>query len=128
MFNVPSGQIQPGRLYLVAGEQSVIYEVYYTIAPGQTFRGVDGVKNFYFDGSGSALVYEVLEFKGGSLQFEENEADRTFELELTELKGMALELELTEEEKIVQETTIIKGMSLELIDFPFYSFVINELR
>lgn len=67
-------------------------------------------------------------FFGAALIFEMNVSDRAFPFEETGIKGMSLNFELNESEKIVQEKTEIKGMTLTLKDFPFYAFMWTETR
>jgi GDSL-like Lipase/Acylhydrolase family len=126
-YNVLDGEIQAGVLYKVAGEQSVEYDSV-TYITDQTFRGVDGVVNFTYLGFGTQILNEILEFRGGSIEFLLNPEEQVTDDGPTVLKGMAIEFDLNEAEKIVQEVTEIKGMALELIDYPFYSFMITEQR
>jgi hypothetical protein len=71
---------------------------------------------------------ELTRFLGASLIFEMTISDRQFPMEETGIKGMAVVLELTEAEKIVQETTQINGMSITFKDFPLYAFQWTETR
>lgn len=127
MYNVPSGEIQQGVLYTVAGTKSVVYNGI-TYATGVNFRGVVGITTFTFSGAGTELLYEETELKAGSLTFELSYPDIAFPSLTTVLSGTAIEFDLTQEEKVVQELTRLTGMAIELIDYPFYSFVINEER
>nr|WP_276898516.1 hypothetical protein [Pedobacter kyonggii] len=71
---------------------------------------------------------DVTQFFGASIIFEMNNSDRLFPFEATGIKGMSLVLELTDAEKIVQETTQINGMSITFKDFPLYAFLWTETR
>lgn len=126
MYNVPSGEIQNGILYLVAGEQSVNYngDLYNT---GERFRGVEET-TFDYSGTGSQLLYEITELRGFAIEFLQSPGEAQFENETTQLNGFAIEFELNEAEKIVQELTEIKGFAIELIDFPIFAFQIIERR
>jgi hypothetical protein len=126
-YSVINGQIKPGILYVVAGSQSVTYNSI-TYATGQQFRGISGLMNFAYSGTGTQLVNEVQEFTGGGIEFGETAVGNPSFPETTLLLGMAVEFELTDAEKIVTETTKITGFAIELIDYPIYSFEIIEAR
>ncbi|MDN5288967.1 MAG: hypothetical protein JWR38_5241 [Mucilaginibacter sp.] len=123
-YSVVSGEILPGVLYVIASTQAVTYNGISYIS-GQTFRGIIGVATF----TGSGEVNEIQELWGGALEQVENGTDLPAVFaENTLLKGMAIEFVMNEEEKIVHEVTRITGFSLELIDYPFFSFAITETR
>lgn len=128
-FNITSGNVENSVLYLVAGDQSVIYQGV-TFSTGQNFRGSTGASasGFSLTGAGSALVYEVSELKGGAVEFETNFVDSPYFTDVTVLNGFAVEFELNNNEKLVEETTAIKGFGIELLNFPFYSFEVIEHR
>jgi hypothetical protein len=127
MFNINSGEIESGVLYVVYGGQNVTYNgiVYET---GQQFRGINGVANFDFSGSGTQLVYEVAELRGAALLFDQNALDEPVFAEQAIFNGGAIEFDQTENDKIVNETTIAQGFAIELKVDPGYSFMINETR
>jgi len=125
-YNINSGNIEPGVLYLVAGDTGTITYDSTGYSPGSAFRGVAGISTF--SGSGDALVTEVTELQGGGTIFGLDAADLPVFAESVELRGMAVEFELNPAERKVNEVTRILGFSLELIDYPFYSFEITETR
>lgn len=126
-YNVVSGDIINGQLYYVAGTQSVVYNtsIYTT---GQFFRGVPGVRTFTYSGSGTQVVNEIAEIRGASIEYLEVVIDQPIYTEVTTFKGFAVEYELNDSEKAVQETTRLTGFGLEFVDYPFYSFEITETR
>jgi len=128
MYNISSGEIQDGVLYRVLGDQSVVYNGT-TFNTGEAFRGVTGITDFSFEGTGMQLVAEILEIKGGAIELEPTKEFPKFEDEKIEIKGIALEFELNEAEKIAADSpTIIMGASIELTDYPYYAFQITETR
>ncbi|MGN7988656.1 hypothetical protein ACTJKC_15010 [Pedobacter sp. 22226] len=127
MYIVQSGEISPDRLYEVIGTKSVIYNGE-TFDTGDSFRGVYGITDFSYTGSGSEQLTELSEIRGSSILFEVSDGERNFEIEQTSVQGMSMIFELNNEEKIVQETTEIKGMSITLADFPYYAFQWTETR
>jgi hypothetical protein len=126
-YQISSGEIAPGVLYLVIGEQSVTYNSA-TYIQGQVFRGIIGAKTFTYSGLGSQGVNEVLELSTFAVEYIENSIDQPLYTGTTLLKGMSIELTLNDSEKTVPETTKIQGFALELIDYPFFSFEITEIR
>lgn len=126
-YQVVSGEISTGVLYSVAGAQSVTYNSV-TYATGQQFRGVTNVKTFTYPGSGTQELNEVFEFAGSGVVFIQDGNDNPLFSDVTLLKGMAIEFALNDAEKIVNEVTKIQGFALELIDYPFYSFAVVEIR
>ncbi|WP_454801788.1 hypothetical protein [Mucilaginibacter phyllosphaerae] len=126
-YNITSGEICTDVLYYVAGEKSVIYNLK-TYFSGEYFRGINNVTTFNYSGIGSQELYEVAEFKGFALEYIEGNYDQPIYPEVTNLLGGAIEFELTESEKKVNEVTVINAFALELIDSPFYSFEIIETR
>lgn len=126
-YTVVTGEIFTGRLYLVTGTQSVTYNSV-TYSTGQTFRAITGFKDFTYSGSGTQIVNEVEEIKGGAIECFETAIDVGVFNDVTNLLGMAIEFALNDAEKIVNEFTKIEGFSIELVDFPFYSFEITETR
>jgi len=125
MFNITSGNIVAGVLYTVYGAQSVVYNGT-TYTTGQRFRGVLGVTTFTFSGTGTQLVYEVLEFTGFAIELTEASLDLPVFTDATLLNGFALEFAQNANDISFNDTTQIAGFSLELIDYPFYSFEIAE--
>lgn len=127
-YNVPVNVIEPNVLYLVAGQQSVVYTGV-TYNTNQNFRGINGVTGFIYTGTGTTIVNEVGELTGGDVVFEENSIDKPTPFpETTILHGFTIEFELNNSEKIVQDKTIINGFTIELEDYPFYAFQIIETR
>lgn len=128
MYNISSGEIQEGVLYRVLGDQSVAYNGT-TYHSGEAFRGFNGVIDFSFEGTGIQLIIEVLEIRSIAVEFETVMELPKFEGEGIEIKGMSLEFELNEAEKITpQAPTTLMGASIELIDYPYYAFQITETR
>lgn len=127
MYNVAVNSIQFNVLYLVVGSKSVLYNggEYGT---GDFFRGIDGISSFIFIGEGTELITELTELYATGILFEQSNEDKSFPFEETGIKGMSVNYELTAEEKNVQEVTELKGMSLTLLDYPFYTYFINETR
>jgi hypothetical protein len=127
MYNINSGEIQDGVLYLVYGTQSVLYNGN-TYASGQYFRGVTGVTDFSFSGDGTQLVYETLEFKGGALEFITDGQDLPVFGDQTVINGAALEFEQTAADAIFNDATSLDGASVEMMESAGYSFMITETR
>jgi hypothetical protein len=121
-MSIATGNIQIGILYTVF-VANITYNST-SVTPGNTFLGVFGINNF----AGSGLVYEVLELKGSAIEYLQNSEDLAFLNSITAIAGMSIEFALNESEKVVNDTTQILGMSIELIDYPFYSFSITETR
>lgn len=127
-YNVPTNSIEGNVLYVVAGQQSVIYSGL-TYNTSQNFRGINGVTGFTYTGTGTTIVYEVEELRGSGLVFKENLVDKPISFpDITMLNGFSIEFELNNNEKIVQDITIINGFSIELENYPFYAFQIVETR
>ncbi|MES2060822.1 MAG: hypothetical protein V4456_02820 [Bacteroidota bacterium] len=126
-YLVVSGEVTPGGLYVVSGSQSVTYNSI-TYITDEKFRGVGGIKTFMYSGTGTQAVYEIQEITGGGIEYMGTSVDRSGYPEATLILGVAVEFDLTEAEKIVNEVTNINGFSIELIDYPFYSFEITEIR
>lgn len=126
-YLVISGQIKAGILYMVAGSQSVTYNsiIYST---GQVFRGITGLMDFVFTGTGIQAINEVQELTGSCVAFRQTAADNPGFVETFLLLGMAIEFGLSDAEKLFNETTKITGFAIELVDYPFYSFSIIESR
>lgn len=127
MFNITSGNIRDGVLYLVYGAQSVTYNGS-TYVTGQTFRGILSIENFTFAGTGTQLVYEILELRGALIIYDENFSDLPDFADVTLLSGFTIEYQQNENDLIFNDITTLKGFAIELLDFPFYSFMINETR
>jgi len=127
MFNIVSGKIQQGILYLVYGAQSVIYNGT-TYTTGQYFRGVIGVTTFTFSGSGTQLVYEAFELMGCSIDYVEDATDKPLFADVTKLSGFAIEYMQGANDITFNDVTVLNGFALELLDYPFYSFAITEQR
>ncbi|MDB4918774.1 hypothetical protein [Mucilaginibacter sp.] len=126
-YQVVSGEVQSGVLYMIVGDQSVTYNAI-TYTTGQRFRGVAGVRFFTYSGTGAQEVNEILELVGGGIELVENLIDQPAYADITQLNGMGIEFSLNDAEKIVNEVTKITGFALELIDYPFYSWPITETR
>jgi len=127
MYNISSGNIQVGILYLVYGTQSVTYNGT-TYTTGQSFRGVATVSTFTFSGTGTQFVSEILELQGSAIIFDENALDKPIFLSTTNLNGFAIEYQQNANDIIFNDITTIKGFAMELLDYPFYSFAITETR
>jgi hypothetical protein len=127
MYNISSGNIESNKLYIVYGTQSVSYngQVYTT---GQNFKGITSISTFTFFGSGTQIVYEVLELKGGEISFALNALDVPIFLEMLILKGCAIEYVQTANDIEFGDLTALNGFAMELLDYPFYSFTITETR
>jgi len=127
MYNITNGNILRDISYVVYGTQSVTYNgVTYT--SGQIFRGVSNITTFTFSGSGTQLIYEILELRGGTLEFTENELDNPTFLSTTILSGFTIECFQNGGDISFNDVTVLDGFSLELLDYPFYSFSITEKR
>jgi len=126
-YLIVSGEIQAGVRYFVAGSQSIIYNGN-TYGSGQYFQGVSGVFTFTYLGSGTQLIYEVSELVGAAVVYSIDSVDDPVYPDTLSLNAMSLEMELTEGEKIINETTAIRGFAVELIDYPFYCFDVIEVR
>lgn len=127
MYNITSGNILADVLYLVYGSQSVIYNgVTYTT--DQTFRGAQSISTFTFFGTGTQIVYELLELQASALIFDENNIDYPLFPEITRLKGFEIEYQQNANDIIFNDITALNGFAMELLDYPFYSFQISETR
>jgi len=127
MYNISSGEIEDGVLYLVYGAQSVLYNGN-TYNTGQYFRGTAGIADFTFSGSGTQLVYETLELQGGSLEFLRDGQDAVPFNEQTVISGAALEFTQNAADAVSTDVTIFLGAALEVTDNVGYSFMITETR
>lgn len=127
MYNISSGEIEVGVLYLVYGNQSVVYNGI-TYSSGQYFRGVGGVADFTFSGDGTQLVYETLELKGGAIEFLPDGQDLPVFWDQTVINGAALEFEQTAADAIFNDATSLDGASVEVMESAGYSFMITETR
>jgi hypothetical protein len=127
MFNITSGNIQSDRLYLVYGSQNVTYNDI-TYSSGQQFRGVADLTTYSFSGSGTQLVYEVLEEQGVAIVYEENLLDNPIFPDTTLLIGFAIEFQQNANDIGFNDVTLLNSFAIELIDFPFYSFAVTEIR
>jgi hypothetical protein len=127
MYTINNGEISYNVLYLVSGTESIVYNSI-TYALGQFFRGLPGIKSFTPTGIGTPSIVEVLEIRGLGIEYFEINDDQPVYNNSTIFTGFSLEYQLNEAEKKVSDVTQLKGFSLELIDYPFYSFTINETR
>ena len=127
MINIISGKIQPGVLYFVYGAQSVTYNGT-TYTTGQYFRGVIGVSTFTFSGSGTQLIYEVLELSGCAIEYVEDATDKPVFADATSLIEFAIEYMQGANDINFNDVTVLNGYAIELLDYPFYSFAIIEIR
>lgn len=127
MFNIDSGKIQQGILYLVYGTQSVTYNGT-TYTTGQYFRGILGVTTYMFLGSGTQLVYETLEARGCAIEYIEDFSDLPVFSDATTFNGFAIEYMQGANDIDFNDVTALKGFAMELLDYPFYSFAITETR
>jgi hypothetical protein len=127
MYIINSGEIQPGILYRVNGEQSVIYNtIVYT--PGQYLRGAPGMETFIYSGDGIQSIIEAPEIKGIVVEYSGVSNDQPTYNETAILEGSSVVYDLNDAEKTVSEVTLLKGFSLELTDYPFYSLAVVEIR
>jgi hypothetical protein len=126
-YQIVSGEISAGTLYIVSGEQSVDYNSV-TYNTGEKFRGIPGVIVFTYSGSGTQEVTELTEFKGFSVEYTPDGNDILTYPENIAITGLSIEFSLNENEKIVLEKTEIRGFSLELVDYPFFAFAVIETR
>jgi hypothetical protein len=127
MYIVQPGEVSPNRLYEVTGTKSVIYNGQ-TLHTGDSFRGIYGITDFSYIGTGTEALTELSEIRSAALIYELSDGERDFKIEQTTIKGMSIIFDLNEAEKVVQETTEIKGMSITLADFPYYAFQWTETR
>lgn len=127
MFNIVSGKIQQGVLYLVYGMQSVTYNGT-TYTTGQYFRGVIGVTTYTFSGSGTQSVYETFEAMGFAIEYVEDFSDLPVFADATKLSAFAIEYTQSSIDIAYNDVTILNGFTIELLDYPFYSFAITETR
>lgn len=127
MFNIVSGKIQQGVLYLVYGAQSVTYNGT-TYTTGQYFRGVLGITTYTFSGSGTQLVYETFEARGCVIEYIEDFSDLPVFVDATKLSGFAIEYTQGANDIAFNDETVLNGFTMELLDYPFYSFAITEIR
>jgi hypothetical protein len=125
MYNIASGYIEDGVLYTVFGGQSVTYNGT-TYNTGQSFRGVAGVYSFTFSGTGTQLVYELLEFKGAAIHFHENSLDLPVFPDPTVFKGFGIEYMQNANDILYNEITNLNGFAMEILDYPFYGFQITK--
>ena len=126
-YSVLSGEILNGALYYVSGAQSVIYDTV-TYTTGRYFKGVPGITEFTYSGSGTKELNVVTEIAGAGVELVGVDVDNPVFTERTIFNGFAIEYEMNEAEKAVNEVTKIAGFALELIDYPFYSFEITETK
>jgi hypothetical protein len=126
-YNVVSGEIQPNYLYKVVGDQSVVYNgtAYST---NSTFRGVLGVSNFTFSGTGTQILNQLTELYGVGVEFGNDSNDLPVFPETTTLKGFGVEFVQQGKDIIFNDTTTIKGFSFEFVDHPIYAFQIITKR
>jgi len=127
MYNIASGYIEQGVLYIVYGTQNVTYNGI-TYTNGQTFRGIAGVAAFTFSSIGTQLVYEVLELDGADIEYAENALDAPIFPDATMLNGFAIEYMQNANDIVFIDVTVLNGFAMELLDYPFYSFAIIETR
>jgi len=125
-YTIDSGNIQAGVLYRVFGSPATVTYNGTTYNSGDAFRGAAGVTTFTT--TGSATVQEVLELAGSGAAYVPNGLDQPVYTDILQLQGMSVTFELAPEEMVVNETTRLQGFALELIDYPFYSFEITEIR
>ena len=114
-------------MYQVYGVQSVTYNGI-TYSTGQTFRGIISVTTFTFSGTGTQLVYEVLELAASAIIFDENSLDDPVFTDTTQLSGFAIEFQQNANDIVFDDITTLKGFAIELLDYPFYSLAITEQR
>lgn len=125
-FTINSGSIQAGVLYRVFGTTGTVTYNGTVSNAGDTFRGVSGVTTFTV--TTDATVQEVLELAGAETEYVLTAVDQPVFPETLLLQGMSVEFDLSPAEMVVNETTRLQGFALELIDYPFYSFEITEIR
>jgi len=127
MFNITTGNILAGVLYLVYGTQSVIYNGN-TYNHGQTFRGISSINTFTFSGTGTQLVYEISEFSASALILDENALDIPVFNDTTQASNFSIEFQQNNNDISFDDITALNGFSIELLDYPFYSFTVSETR
>ena len=127
MFNIVSGKIQQEVLYLVYGTQSVTYNGM-TYTTGQYFRGVLGITTYAFSGSGTLLVYETFEARGCVIEYIEDFSDLPVFVDATKLSGFSIEYTQGANDIAFNDETVLNGFTMELLDYPLYSFAITEIR
>lgn len=127
MYNISSGYILENVLYIVYGSQSVTYNAV-TYTTGQTFRGIRSITAFTFSGTGTQLVYELSELRGSTIAFDENAIDSSLFSDTTKISGTAIEYQQNANDIVFTDITVLKGFTMELLDYPFYSFLITETR
>jgi len=146
-YNVKTGEIQPNVRYIVAGEQSVIYneKVYVT---GDEFIGINGLIDFIYDGAGTQVLNEVTEFLGGGMGLEGSQPAQYNEVsELgggslnlegerpilyndpgTNINGLGIGFNQAGGDIQVMETTLISGFGVEFQDYQAYVNTIQTRR
>jgi len=127
MYNITNGYLEADILYIVYGAQSLTYNGT-TYNTGQTFKGVAGIPDFTFLGTGTQLVYEVLELDGAAIEYTENALDAPISSDTTMLYGFAIEYMQNANDIVFNDVTVLNGFAMELLDYPFYSFTITERR
>lgn len=125
-YIITSGQIQDGVLYLVNGQQSVVYNGN-TYAPGAQFRGVQGVSTFTYSGSGTQSVTESVELKCFSIGLVQNALDYTYPAVQTVLNAFSVQVVQNKSDLKATDTTTINSFAVEMKDWPgFASAIINK--
>jgi hypothetical protein len=117
-YTITSGQVQPGVLYLVNGQQSVVYNGT-TYASGTTFRGVTGTSSFTYTGTGTQSVTEVLELYAAAISFVENALDLPHFNVTTQLNSFGVEFVQNKGDMKTTDTTQINCFSVEVMDYPY---------
>lgn len=118
MYNLLTGEIQSGVLYIVGGAAGTVVYNGNTKTSGQTFRGVIGVVDFTVTGDG--VVNEVFELWGCGVSFTiAHDEGYTFPDPISKVIGAAVVFDLNDEEKIVQEVTRLQGFSIALKDVAY---------
>ncbi|RQO66839.1 hypothetical protein DBR40_21540 [Pedobacter sp. KBW01] len=146
-YNVKTGEIQPNIRYIVAGEQSVIYneKAYVT---GDEFIGINGLVDFTYDGAGTQVLNEATELLGGGMGLEVSQSGQYNEVsELaggslslegerpilyndpgTNINGLGIEFNQAGSDIQVMETTLIRGFGVEFQDYLAYVNTIQTRR
>jgi hypothetical protein len=70
----------------------------------------------------------MLELRGALIIYDENFSDLPDFADVTLLSGFTIEYQQNANDLIFNDITTLKGFAIELLDFPFYSFMINETR
>jgi len=125
-YHIASGGIEKGKLYVVAGERSVIYTGV-TYNTGDKFRGT-GTNTYAFSGSGTQLVYEVVEVFSLSFGLERSGVDLPVFPENIDIKGISLGMETNAVDRLYPDILVVYGLSIGLEHSPLFVDSVIERR